>query len=164
MPKFRNDSPFGDIDVPAAGGLLKAGVEFEVSDEVAALIAGQTEHFTPVDTKANAAVKTHAEQLAAVNVVIERNPLLLVGPDEVVALAAQVLVEQAEEEAAAAAAAERLDQTADEREAEEQLARAAARQAELEEAERLAAEAEAEKAEKALTRKAKKDNENGEPA
>lgn len=97
MPKFKNVSPFGVIDVPVAGGLIEAGAEFEVSDEIALSLAGQVEHFAPVDEAAEAAVTTAAEHLAAVNVVLSDNPLALIEPgQDVLALAAEVATRSAE--------------------------------------------------------------------
>ena len=48
MPKIRNISPLGALDVPVLGRVVGAGEEVEVEAEVAALLTAQTETWEPV--------------------------------------------------------------------------------------------------------------------
>lgn len=50
MPKLRNVSPLGDLEVDGVG-FVEAGATFEVDDEVADRFTNQAEVFEVVDTK-----------------------------------------------------------------------------------------------------------------
>lgn len=56
MPAFKNVSPYGDLDLPLIGRVVKAGETFEVTAEQAKALAGQDDNFQPV---------THAKKKAA---------------------------------------------------------------------------------------------------
>lgn len=45
MPKLRNTNPLGAIELPLIGRVLKAGEEFEVSDEQAARLLEQVGNY-----------------------------------------------------------------------------------------------------------------------
>lgn len=61
-PRFRNISPLGALDVPALGTIIDAGEVFEVSEEIAALLAEQPEHYEPADGQPLGAPQTSAEK------------------------------------------------------------------------------------------------------
>lgn len=63
VPRFKNVSPLGALDVPALGRVIAAGEEFEVREDLVPLFAGQTENYEPVNTSAKSAT---AEALAPV--------------------------------------------------------------------------------------------------
>jgi hypothetical protein len=48
MPKFRNVSPYGDLELPLVRRVVAAGEVFEVTPEQAKHLAGQDENFEPV--------------------------------------------------------------------------------------------------------------------
>lgn len=48
MPKIKNVCPMGEVDVPLLGRELAAGEEFEVTEEVAALLLAQPDNFIAV--------------------------------------------------------------------------------------------------------------------
>lgn len=51
MPKLKNVSPYGDLDIPLLGRVVAAGEVFEVTTEQAKHLKGQDENFQPVTTK-----------------------------------------------------------------------------------------------------------------
>lgn len=51
MATLRNCSPLGDLDFPLLGRELKAGEEFEVDDDTAALLLEQVGNFEAVTAK-----------------------------------------------------------------------------------------------------------------
>jgi hypothetical protein len=53
MPKFKNVSSSGDLDLPLIGRVVKAGEVFEVSSEQAALLAEQPAIWAPAVEKGN---------------------------------------------------------------------------------------------------------------
>lgn len=55
VPRFKNVSPLGALDVPALGRVIAAGEEFEVREDLAPLFAGQAENYEPVNTSAKTA-------------------------------------------------------------------------------------------------------------
>lgn len=52
MPKIRNVSPYGDLDVPLLGRVVAAGEEVEVSAEQAKLLLAQETNWQPVKADA----------------------------------------------------------------------------------------------------------------
>ncbi|MCC2030616.1 hypothetical protein [Microbacterium allomyrinae] len=52
MPKFKNVSPLGALDVPALGRVVEPEEVFEVRDDIAEAIAAQASNYEPVDAKA----------------------------------------------------------------------------------------------------------------
>lgn len=48
MPKIKNVSPFGDLDVPLLGLVFEAGAVLEVSEEEAKILLQQADNFQPV--------------------------------------------------------------------------------------------------------------------
>jgi hypothetical protein len=48
---FKNVSPYGDLDVPLLGRVVKAGEVFEVTPDQARGIAGQDENFQKIVRK-----------------------------------------------------------------------------------------------------------------
>ncbi|KQR91289.1 MAG: hypothetical protein J0I33_00115 [Microbacterium ginsengisoli] len=65
MAKFKNISPLGALDVPALGKVVAAGEEFEVTEDVAAVLAGQRDNFEPIDVAAESAASAVEVALAA---------------------------------------------------------------------------------------------------
>lgn len=55
VPRFKNVSPLGALDVPALGRVIAAGEEFDVREDLAPLFAGQTENFEAVNPAAKTA-------------------------------------------------------------------------------------------------------------
>jgi hypothetical protein len=51
MAKFKNVSPYGDLELPLLGRLVAAGETFEVDDEQAQALAGQDDNWAPVAEK-----------------------------------------------------------------------------------------------------------------
>lgn len=45
MPKIKNVSPFGDLDIPLLGRVVSAGATVEVTDEQAAILLRQEDNF-----------------------------------------------------------------------------------------------------------------------
>lgn len=45
MPKIKNVSPFGDLDIPLLGRVVEAGQTVEVTDEQAAILLLQEDNF-----------------------------------------------------------------------------------------------------------------------
>lgn len=64
MPRFKNISPLGALDVPALGRIVQPDEEFDVSTDVAALLGGQGVNFKPLDAKAKSAAKQASAALA----------------------------------------------------------------------------------------------------
>ena len=54
MPKFKNVSPYGDLDLPLVGRVIEFGEIFEVTDRQAKGLEGQLFHWEPVDAPATA--------------------------------------------------------------------------------------------------------------
>jgi len=54
MPKLKNVSPLGELDVPLLDRILDAGEEFDVSDEIAGKLLPQAENYQPADNAARA--------------------------------------------------------------------------------------------------------------
>ena len=54
MPLLRNVCPLGDVDLPLIGRSLTAGEEFDVSDDVAALLVDQPNNYELVSPPADA--------------------------------------------------------------------------------------------------------------
>lgn len=54
MPKLKNVSPLGELDVPLLDRILAAGEEFDVSDEIAEKLLPQAENYQPADKAARA--------------------------------------------------------------------------------------------------------------
>lgn len=54
MPKLKNISPLGELDVPLLDRILDAGEEFDVSAETAEKLLPQAENYQPVDDEAHA--------------------------------------------------------------------------------------------------------------
>jgi hypothetical protein len=48
MPKIKNVSPFGDLDVPLLGRVIEAGETVDVSDEEAEELLKQPLNYQPV--------------------------------------------------------------------------------------------------------------------
>lgn len=48
MPKIRNVSPFGDLDVPLLGRVVASGETVEVTEEQAELLLQQPDNYQPV--------------------------------------------------------------------------------------------------------------------
>lgn len=48
MPRFRNVSPYGALDLPLIGRTVEAGETFEVTPEQARHLKGQDDNFAPV--------------------------------------------------------------------------------------------------------------------
>lgn len=67
MPRFKNVSPLGDLDVPDLGQIVEAGEEFEVSEELAPYFAAQPSNYQAVDAAAEALAVTAAERQAEVD-------------------------------------------------------------------------------------------------
>lgn len=65
MPKFKNVSPLGDLDLPLIGRVVEFGEVFEVTDEQALGIAGQAENWEPVEDAEPtlADLRSHAAEL-----------------------------------------------------------------------------------------------------
>ncbi|REC98331.1 hypothetical protein DEU35_1431 [Microbacterium sp. AG157] len=61
VPRFKNVSPLGALDVPALGRVITEGEEFDVREDLVPLFAGQVENYEPVNASAKAAT---AEALA----------------------------------------------------------------------------------------------------
>lgn len=61
VPRFKNVSPLGALDVPALGRVIAEGEEFDVREDLAPLFAGQVENYAPV----NASAKTAAAEALA---------------------------------------------------------------------------------------------------
>lgn len=60
MATLRNINPLGDIDLPVLGRTVRAGEEFEVTDDVAAVLleqVGNYEAVTKKSSKSNTAVE-----------------------------------------------------------------------------------------------------------
>lgn len=68
MPKIRNVSPIGALDVPLIGRHLDAGEEADVTAEQAAVLLAQADNYAPADKAANDIVKALA---AAVDAPVE---------------------------------------------------------------------------------------------
>lgn len=51
MPKIKNVSPFGDLDVPLLGRVVAAGETVEVTDEQAEALLQQPDNYQPVGAK-----------------------------------------------------------------------------------------------------------------
>ena len=51
MAKFKNVSPFGDLEVPVLGRVISAGEVFEVPADLAAGFAEQSNNWTAVADK-----------------------------------------------------------------------------------------------------------------
>lgn len=47
MPKIKNVSPFGDLEVPLLGRVFEAGSIIEVTDEQAEILLMQEDNFKP---------------------------------------------------------------------------------------------------------------------
>jgi hypothetical protein len=47
MPKIKNVSPFGDLDVPLLGRIFEAGTILDVTDEQAEVLLRQEDNFKP---------------------------------------------------------------------------------------------------------------------
>lgn len=47
MPKIKNVSPFGDLEVPLLGRVFEQGSVIEVSDADAEILLAQTDNFKP---------------------------------------------------------------------------------------------------------------------
>jgi hypothetical protein len=47
MPKIKNVSPFGDLDVPLLGRIFEAGTVLDVTDEQAEILLRQVDNFKP---------------------------------------------------------------------------------------------------------------------
>lgn len=45
MPKIKNVSPFGDLDIPLLGRVVEAGAVVEVTDDQAAILLRQEDNF-----------------------------------------------------------------------------------------------------------------------
>lgn len=52
MPKIKNVSPFGDLDVPLLGRVIAAGESVEVTDEQAEVLLQQPDNYQPVGAAA----------------------------------------------------------------------------------------------------------------
>ena len=50
MPKIRNVSPRGDLDVPLLGRVVEAGQTVDVTDEQAARLLPQVDNWATVET------------------------------------------------------------------------------------------------------------------
>lgn len=61
MPKIKNVSPFGALDVPLLGAIVEPGETVEVTDEQAAILLQQELNFAPVGADAKAIVKDVTE-------------------------------------------------------------------------------------------------------
>lgn len=61
MPKIKNVSPFGDLDVPLLGRIVKAGEAVDVSDAHADILLQQEINFQPVTKAAKEAPKEDAK-------------------------------------------------------------------------------------------------------
>jgi hypothetical protein len=57
MPKIKNVSPFGDLDVPLLGRIVAAGETVEVSEEEAEILLQQEDNYQPVGTAAKEIAK-----------------------------------------------------------------------------------------------------------
>lgn len=55
VPRFKNVSPLGALDVPALGRVIAAGEEFDVREDLVPLFAGQAENYEPMNPSAKAA-------------------------------------------------------------------------------------------------------------
>lgn len=51
MPKIKNTSRFGDLDIPLLGRVVGYGEVVEVTDEQAARLLEQVDNFQPVKEK-----------------------------------------------------------------------------------------------------------------
>lgn len=51
MAILRNINPVGDIDLPVLGRTIRAGEEFEVADEIAAVLLEQVGNYEAVTKK-----------------------------------------------------------------------------------------------------------------
>lgn len=73
--KFRNVSPLGAVEVPILGRVIEHGETFEVPDDLAPLLAAQTEHYLAVDADAKAATEDALASWAAVTEEPSEEPL-----------------------------------------------------------------------------------------
>jgi len=61
MPKIKNVSPFGDLDVPLLGRVVAAGETVDVSEEEAEILLAQPANYQPVGQGARELAKELAE-------------------------------------------------------------------------------------------------------
>ncbi|MEV7874524.1 hypothetical protein [Microbacterium sp. NPDC089188] len=57
VPRFKNVSPLGALDVPALGRVITAGEEFDVREELVPMFAAQVDNFQAVNASAEDAVE-----------------------------------------------------------------------------------------------------------
>lgn len=61
MPKIKNVSPFGDLDVPLLGRVVESGSILEVSEEEARILLMQEDNFHPWGPDARDALEKEKE-------------------------------------------------------------------------------------------------------
>lgn len=61
MPKIKNVSPFGDLEVPLLGRVFEHGSIIEVSEEEARILLMQTDNFHPWGPDAREALEKEME-------------------------------------------------------------------------------------------------------
>lgn len=64
MPKIKNVSPFGALDIPLLGRVVDAGSTVEVTDEEAAILLRQEDNFHAAGDGAGDIKKASLEQAA----------------------------------------------------------------------------------------------------
>jgi hypothetical protein len=66
MPKIKNVSPLGDLEIPLLGRVVEAGETVEVTDEEAETLLAQPDNFHPVGPAAKKIEKevTHDDDSA----------------------------------------------------------------------------------------------------
>jgi hypothetical protein len=62
MPKIKNISPFGDLDVPLLGRVFEHGSIIEVTDEQAAVLLMQEDNFQAWGPDARKVLETEKEK------------------------------------------------------------------------------------------------------
>lgn len=65
MPKLKNTSPLGEVDLPLIGRTLAAGEEFEVSDEQASALLLQAGNYEVVNADLDDLTIPELEEYAA---------------------------------------------------------------------------------------------------
>lgn len=84
MPRFKNVSPLGDLDVPALGAVVEHGEIIDVAADLAPYVAGLSEHLSATDTAGKEAALAAQDALDAVSADLNQH----IGRDE------DLLVEQ----------------------------------------------------------------------